>query len=818
MSRSTGVTTPRESTSPTLVLVIVLLLLPPVALNAQTELRVGAYINPPKVTVDEAGNVSGILGDLLQTIANAEGWYLHTVPCDWNECLDMLDAALIDLMPDVALTEARAQRFSFHTVPTLLSWSQIYTAPGRPISSIFGLDGLRVAVLAGSVQESYLQELVDSFDLSVEWILVDTFDEGFNAIRSGRADATAANHFYGNLQVAEAGVESSPVMFEPSRLFYAASLDRHEHILANIDARLIEWQQDTNSPYFEILARWLPDQHQALIPSWIWWISLSLFTALLLALGLSHLLNRKVIEKTRHLHESEQRLSTILDSVEACIYIKDKDHRYQYVNHKTSELFHTPVDQILGCTDDDFFDHETTVRLRANDVRVLEAGERVADEETNRLRADESTRTFFSIKMPLTDQGGNIYALCGISTDITEHRRIQHRLHQLAFYDPLTGLANRRLLIDRLQHALTARRRTGAQGALLIIDIDNFKAINDTLGLTVGDQLLKHVAQCLKGKLGSTHTVARLSADEFVIVVRNLDQDVNEAMRQAMDYAELLYKQLTKPVQLEGSRHDISVSMGIATFSDIHDNVDDMLKNVDLALTAAKRTGRGTIRLFDPDMQTEVNRRSSIEVALRDAIANNTLTLHVQPQVNNQSRIVGIEGLLRWNDTVLGQVPPSEFIPIAESTGLIVPIGQWVLRQAGYILRDWATLPNMRQTTLAINISPEQFRHPQFVEDLETCITEFRFDPSHLELEITEGMLIDNPEQTAERMHELRSRGLRFSLDDFGTGYASLGYLKRLPLQQLKIDQSFVRDLLTDPNDEAIVRTDLTPKLVPLAR
>lgn len=809
MSRISGMSFPCRFTPLVVVVIILLLPLPLSSPHAQTELRVGAYVNPPKLTTDANGNVSGILGDLLQAMAAEEGWQLQTVHCNWNECLELLENGSIDLMPDVALTDDRSQRFDFHSVPALMSWSQIYTAPGRPISSLFGLEGLRVAVLSGSVQESYLQELADSFGLTVQWIPVNSFDEGFLAIQTGAADATAANHHYGNHHVVESGVESSPVMFEPSRLFYAAPANRHGDILARIDSRLAAWQQDTDSAYFTILESWLPESNPVMIPTWVWWVSLGLAGALVLAMAFNHVLSRRVTDKTRHLHDSEQRLNTILDSVDACIYIKGRDYRYQYVNRNASKLLGLPPEKILGHTDEDLYDPETCARLNANDTRVLEAGERFADEESLRVGDTGQLHTFLSAKIPLLDDDGNVYALCGISTDITDHRRVQKELHKLAFYDPLTGLANRRLLLDRLKHALAVREQTGFEGALLIIDIDNFKSVNDTLGYAAGDQLLVQVAKRLESHMRSTDTVARLSADEFVVIMESLDNDAGQAVMQARDHSELLHQLLVTSLSLNDNKYNLSVSMGIAMFSDTHSSVDDMMKNADIALTAAKRKGRGSIRFFNQAMQSEVNRRSVMEAALRDAINNNSLTLHLQPQVNNQGDMLGMEGLLRWNDRVLGQVPPVEFIPLAESTGLILPIGRWVLQQAGCILQNWSRLPAMREATLAINISPAQFRHPDFVKDLERCIQEYRFNPGLLELEITEGLLIDNPEQTAERMHELRRHGFRFSLDDFGTGYASLGYLKRLPLQQLKIDQSFVRDLLTDPNDAAIVRTIL---------
>ncbi len=777
--------------------------------HAQTSLRVGVYDNPPKVELTDNGSMGGILGELLLAIAERENWQITAVPCEWNACLQLLESGAIDIMPDVALTETREQQFNFHAVPALLSWSQIYTTRGRPISSLLGLDGMRVSVLADSVQSHYLAELADDFGLAVTLIEVNSFDDAFQAVADGRAEAAATNHFFGDLKAIELGLMSSPVLFEPSQLFYAAPSGQHNSALARIDEHLTLWQHDTGSVYFDILSRWLPDRTRTHIPGWLWWIAAALVSALLLAMLLNHLLGRKVAERTASLRNSEQRLATILNSVDAYIYIKDADLRYTYVNRRVIDLLGLPEDRIIGHTDEDFFDARTCAQLRLNDERVLSHGERFANEENNTVHSSGETVTVLSVKLPLTDEHGTVYALCGISTDITEHRRIQRELHQLAFFDPITGLANRRLLIDRLEHALASRNSTGFEGALLMLDIDNFKSINDSRGHSVGDEVLRQVATRLKQNLRSTDTVARLSADEFVVLMEDLNQNQEQAIMQARDYAALLNQLLSTSLRLQGDNYTPSVSIGIAMFSDAHDSVDDMLKDCDLALAAAKQRGRGAISFFNPQMQTDVNRRINLESSLREALHGNLLELHVQPQVDSQGTVFGVEGLLRWHDETLGDVPPSEFIPVAESSGLIHELGRFVLRQAASTLQRWSAIPNLQGLTLSINISPVQFRHSEFVNELELCLHHYQIDPGRLELEITEGLLIDNPDETANRMLYMKDQGVHFSLDDFGTGYASLGYLKSLPLQQLKIDQSFVRDILTDPNDEAIIRTIL---------
>jgi diguanylate cyclase (GGDEF)-like protein/PAS domain S-box-containing protein len=777
--------------------------------NAQQTLRIGVYDNPPKLMADDSGQLSGILGDLLTQIAAREGWQLQLVWCQWVDCLQMLENAELDLMPDVALDSGRGLRFDFHRVPALISWSQIYAARGQGILSVLDLQDKRIAILNGSVQQDYLLSLTESFDLNVVWVLFDNFEQAFLSVQSGESDAVASSHHYGDIQAANLGLVSTPLLFSPSQLYYAAPANAHADILTTLDSYLSRWIDDEQSPYYQILQRYSTESTLASMPDWLIWIAVATVIALLLAITFSFLLRYQVGQRTRSLAASENRLDTILNSVEAYIYIKDRQLRYQYANRKVSDMLGLGASDIIGKTDAEFFDAATCEHLRANDLRVIEKGERVADEESNAIPGEADKHTFLSVKLPLRNPDGSIYALCGISTDITEHKQIRNQLHQLAFFDPLTGLANRRLILDRLEHAMATHSRTGYQGALILIDLDNFKVINDTLGHHTGDMLLKKVAQRLERSLLSTDSVGRLGADEFVVIVEDLALDLTDALDRVHALADAFRRQLGESFDLDGMPTNCSASIGVALFSDASGNTDELLKAADLALSAAKDAGRNFVSFFNPLMQQQVSRRSALESAMRRALQDNHFTLHFQPQVDARGRLVGTEALLRWHDELLGQVSPAEFIPVAESTALIIPLGEWVITEACRILASWQQHPVLCQTTLSVNISPRQFHHPNFVAHIEQQLDASGIEGKQLELEVTESLFIDDVESTIGLMDELIGHGVSFALDDFGTGYASLSYLKKMPLTRLKIDQSFVRDLLDDPNDEAIVRTIL---------
>lgn len=392
-------------------------------------------------------------------------------------------------------------------------------------------------------------------------------------------------------------------------------------------------------------------------------------------------------------------------------------------------------------------------------------------------------------------------------TDISLRKAAEEEIQYLAFYDPLTELPNRRLLLDRLKQALASSARNIRTGALLFIDLDNFKMLNDTLGHDKGDLLLQQVAQRLATCVREGDSIARLGGDEFVLVLEGLNENINEAATQAKIVGEKIITALNLPYDLAGHVYHNTPSIGITLFSGHLNNVDDLMKHADLALYEAKKAGRNTLRFFDPKMQATITARAALEKDLREGLQKQQFLIYYQAQVDAGSNIIGTEALVRWQHPQRGVVSPAVFIPLAEETGLILPLGLWVLETACEQLVTWAGKPNTAHLSVAVNVSAVQFRQPGFVEQVLEVLDRTGAKPQKLKLELTESLLLDNVEETIAKMTALKSRNIGFSLDDFGTGYSSLSYLKRLPLDQLKIDQTFVRDLLTDPNDAAIART-----------
>ncbi|MDO9366380.1 MAG: EAL domain-containing protein [Methylotenera sp.] len=402
---------------------------------------------------------------------------------------------------------------------------------------------------------------------------------------------------------------------------------------------------------------------------------------------------------------------------------------------------------------------------------------------------------------------GEITNYVGTATDVTTSKAAAAEIENLAFYDHLTGLPNRRLLVDRLNHALLYSARHDKDGAVLFLDLDHFKTINDTLGHDVGDVLLQQVATRLTNCVREGDTVARLGGDEFVVMIEGLNEQGAEAATQTEEVGEKILLALNLPYQLVGQEHQIGCSIGVALFSDHKQSLDDLLKHADIAMYQAKKSGRNALRFFDPKMQASINTRVALEADLRIALKEKQFKLYFQPQVYHNRQITGAEVLIRWQHPNRGLVSPYDFIPLAEETGLILPIGQWVLETACQQIKAWENNLLTQHLQLAVNVSARQFFQPNFVEQVLLAIHQTKINPDKLKLELTESLVLDDITDTIDKMHQLQKVGVRFSMDDFGTGQSSLAYLTQLPLDQLKIDQSFTRNIGVKRSDAVIVQT-----------
>ncbi len=779
------------------------------------EVVVGLYENEPKIFTGSDGRAAGIFPEILREIAAREGWQLRYERCEWSVCLGLLDAGEIDLMPDVAFSSERLERFSFHDVVALHSWSQVFKPTDSGIESILDLDGKRIAMLAGSVQEVALRAMLAGFDVEFELVPADSFDETFALVARGDADAAVANHLFGVRRAPQYALVTAPVVFQPSGLFFATTRGRNLDLLAGIDRQLQPLKADQSSQYFRILERWAAPAPEFVVPTMLRKLMFTLL-AIGVVLGVVVIVLRSQVRaRTRErerlaieVMESEQRYRDLAESIYDVIWTLDPETlRFTYVSPS--------VERLRGYTPEEVMNMPLEATLapgqlgRVQEVIARSMAEYIAGERSTSdavmLEVEQPRRDG---SMVWTEVVGNIarnpitgrLEVKGVTRDITERRSNEARIQQLAHYDQLTGLPNRVLLRDRFAQLQALAQRHGQQFALLFLDLDHFKNINDTLGHDAGDQLLVVIARRLETALRAGDTVCRLGGDEYIMLLGECDADGAAAV------VRKLIELVSEPCTVGAHELVTTPSIGIAMYPDDGEDLETLLRKADVAMYRVKHENRGDFRFYTSEMQAHTERALLLASALRHAVAGGQLHLHYQPQFDVSTRqVTGAEALVRWSHPSLGVLSPAEFIPVAESTGLINELGAWVLREAARELRRWQD-EGVAPPMLAVNLSAVQFRRPDLPECIRRELDEAGIQPERLELELTEAVAMDDPEKALHMMRQLAASGVRIAIDDFGTGYSSLSYLKRFTAHRLKIDQSFVRDIGEDEDDRAIVR------------
>ena len=508
----------------------------------------------------------------------------------------------------------------------------------------------------------------------------------------------------------------------------------------------------------------------------------------------------------RKLSEAGLRIAATVFEAQEGMIVTDANAVILRVNYAFTDITGYSSEEVVGKNPSMLNSVHQDANVYSDMWKKLKITGRWEGEIWNRHKNNHSYPVYLIVSA-VKDRNGIVTHYVVTFSDITLRKSAEEEIKNLAFYDPLTKLPNRRLLQDRIHQALASSVRSGLVGALLLIDLDNFKALNDTLGHDIGDLLLQQVAQRILACVREGDTVARLGGDEFVVMLEDLSEHALEATEQTEVVGEKILAALNQPYLLKAHEYHNTPSIGAALFDDRHEAMDDLFKQADIAMYQAKKAGRNTLRFFDQAMQDSINARAALEGELRKALERQQFQLYYQIQVNDAGQSLGAETLIRWVHHEYGIISPAQFIPLAEETGLIFPIGQWVLETACAQLKAWEQDALTVDLMLSVNVSALQLHRTDFVTQIKAAVQKYAINPTRLKLELTESMLLEDIEGIIAAMIALKEIGVQFSLDDFGTGYSSLQYLKRLPLYQLKIDQSFVRDIAVDSGDQAIVRT-----------
>ncbi|MFN2348754.1 MAG: EAL domain-containing protein [Thioalkalivibrio sp.] len=519
-----------------------------------------------------------------------------------------------------------------------------------------------------------------------------------------------------------------------------------------------------------------------------------------LTVTLRHRIEASLLEAERSARRAQKlddRFQKIASRLPGVVYqfrmTPDGRQSMPYASEAMEDIYGVPADQAREDVSRLFaFTHPSDLEALQESIRASAADLSVWRHEYRIMHPTRGERWMQGNATPEREPDGAVL-WNGFITDITEQRGTQERIHQLVFYDELTGLPNRRLLEDRMNRAQASSERHGQYGAVLFLDLDDFKRLNDTLGHSVGDMLLRTLAQKLDRRVRDADTIARLGGDEFVIILERIALEEDVAAQRAGHIAEAIQTILTEPVRLANHDHRCAASIGITLFFGEKETREELLRRADAAMYQAKAAGHNSIRFFNPELQTDMEERFRLEADLRASIGQDQFVLHYQRQVNQRGEVAGAEALLRWHHPTRGLVAPVEFIPLAEETGLILPLGHWVLEEGCRQIQKWQQDEKTSRLTLSVNVSARQFYQEDFVEQVGALLRDYPVPSDRLKMELTESLVLADIEDSMHKMEQLRNMGIRFSMDDFGTGYSSMAYLSRLPFAEVKIDKSFVQ-------------------------
>ncbi|MHB1144617.1 MAG: EAL domain-containing protein [Thiobacillus sp.] len=661
--------------------------------------RVGVADNSPIVTAAPGAPPEGIAIDMINGVAEREGWQVTYVPDTFDNLLVRLDKGDIDLLTGIAYSDERAQRFRFSQKSLIGNWGMVFRHARADINSLPDLKGKRVALMRGSTHSQALIELSKQFHAPFIPVYVDTYSQVLQAIAERRADAGAVNRVFAALHAHEPDLAVTGIVFNPVFVHYAAPKHASPALLDALDRHLAALKADTGSAYYASLRRWLEAAPASRYPDWLSWAAAAVGILLGLVLAIAGFLRHQVQRQTGELQR----------------------------------------------------------------------------------RADQ------------------------LQSEIAQREQAQAHLNQLAYFDGLTRLPNREGFRIALNEALTDMQGSDERLALLFIDVDRLKNINDGLGHGAGDLMLQQIAVRLQSVLRAHDHLSRFGGDEFVVIVSEIGESSDAEL-----VATRLLQSLAAPIDIGSTQIYTSASIGIALYPEDADSLELLLKHADTAMYQAKEQGGNRYQFYHALQTARVVERLTLDTRLRQALERDELVLHYQPIMElNSQRIVGVEALLRWNDPERGLVMPGAFISAAEDTGLIVPLGEWVLHAGCAQMRDWQKQGKANGMTLAVNVSTRQFEGRRLVKSVEQALSRSGLAPECLELEITENVMLIMNDDVRSCLDTLRGMGVRLSLDDFGTGYSSLSYLKELPFHSLKIDQSFVSKIPGQPGDTQIVTTIL---------
>ncbi|WP_228638784.1 EAL domain-containing protein [Kangiella koreensis] len=773
-------------------------------------LRVAVFDAPPALIPNENGEHSGFLVDYIEEVASRENWRIQWLYLKWPEIINSAKRAELDLIPFVAYSRERSEYLDYNSISYITGWGQVYIHPDEQfLENIFDFEGKTIAVVKDEIYAIQFANLCAQFDIICHLKEVQDYQTAFSLLDKRLVDGAVSGNLVGYSFEERFNIERTPIVFNPSKVLFASPKDKNSEILQTIDNYLGQWKENPGSPYYEINERWLgKDAQNQFMPRWLLY-SLAALGILLLLSGLVLLILRKQIRrKTADLADKTDQIKQIINLVPHMIYATNANGELILANRYAADFFGLHLKELDNINIEQLRLKAPTASDLFEDEDYLLRKDAVAVEKQLKLNDSNGKATYLTIsKVPFVGRYSRLPAVVTVGVDVTETKQFEQQIQHMAQHDSLTGLPNRLLLNDRINQSLALSLRHHHNGALLFIDLDFFKNINDSLGHMTGDKLLIEVAKRLEDNVRSGDTVARLGGDEFIIQLSELSDVEAEAELDAITVAKKLIQTLTQEFQINGQSLHITASIGVLVYPRDADSHELIMQRADTAMYHAKAKGRNGYAVFKSDMEAVIMRRQTLESDLHRAIYNHEFFLLYQPQIDaNTGKLLCVEALIRWNHPVEGIISPLEFIPIAEDNGTIVQIGNWVLEKACQQIKLWIKEYGY-SPAVSVNLSAIQLSQGDLVSTISSLLEQEKIPAELLELEVTETLILHEEKRSIDLLKSLKKLGIRISIDDFGTGYSSLNHLKKLPLDKLKIDRTFVSDIPGDPDSETIIKT-----------
>lgn len=778
--------------------------------QATKTLRVAILDAPPALIPSDSGNHSGFLVDFLEEIAARENWHIQWLYLKWPEIINTAKRAELDLIPFVAYSRDRAEFLDYNSISYITGWGQVYIHPDEQLlENIFDFEGKTIAVVKDEIYAIQFANLCAQFDIICHLKEVQDYKSAFALLDKRLVDGAVSGNLVGYSFEKRFNIERTPIVFNPSKVLFATPKGKNSEVLHTLDLYLERWKDDPSSPYYEINDRWLgKESTKPFLPKWLLYSLAGLAILLVITTFIVLILRKQIRKKTADLADKTDQIKQIINLIPHMIYATNVNGEIILANRYAADFFGLPLKDFNDLNIEQLKTKIPEASKLFEDEEYLLRKDAVAVDKQLKVKDSNLKTTFFNVsKVPFVGRNSRIPAVVTVGVDVTEAKEFEQQIQHMAQHDSLTGLPNRLLLNDRINQSLALSLRHNHNGAVLFIDLDFFKNINDSMGHMTGDKLLVEVAKRLEDNVRSGDTVARLGGDEFIIQLSELSDDAEDAEADAIVVAKKLLKTLTEGFRINGQSLHVTASIGIVVYPRDADSHELIMQRADTAMYHAKAKGRNGYAIFKSNMEAVIMRRQTLENDLHRAIHNNEFFLLYQPQLKaSDGTLQGVEALIRWNHPIEGIISPLEFIPIAEDNGTIVNIGNWVLEHASQQIKSWINEYGS-SPVVSVNLSAIQLSHSDLVTTISKLLEKEQIPAELLELEVTETLILYEEKRSIELLKSLKKLGVRISIDDFGTGYSSLNHLKKLPLDKLKIDRTFVSDIPGDPDSETIIKT-----------